>query len=154
MGSSYGNWAPDEVVHAGRENLDPGHVGRYDTKEDAQAGAELAMLLAAGLGPDSVVVDIGAGTGQFALACAPAVERVIAVDVSPVMLAALRTAVADQGLSNVDCVEAGFLTYEHGGDPVDLVYSRYALHHLPDFWKAIALSRLAAMLRPGGLLRL
>ena len=38
--------------------------------------------------------------------------------------------------------------------PADLVYSRYALHHLPDFWKAIALSRLAGMLRSGGVLRL
>jgi len=34
------------------------------------------------------------------------------------------------------------------------VYSRYALHHLPDFWKAIALVRVADMLRPGGVLRL
>lgn len=33
-------------------------------------------------------------------------------------------------------------------------YSRYALHHLPDFWKALALSRMRAILRPGGLLRL
>ena len=34
------------------------------------------------------------------------------------------------------------------------MYSRYALHHLPDFWKAVALTRMRAMLRPGGLLRL
>ena len=55
---------------------------------------------------------------------------------------------------NVEVVHAGFLTYEHAGPPADLVYSRYALHHLPDFWKAIALSRLAGMLRSGGVLRL
>lgn len=36
----------------------------------------------------------------------------------------------------------------------DVVYSRNALHHLPDFWKALALERIAALLRPGGLLRL
>ncbi len=34
------------------------------------------------------------------------------------------------------------------------VYSRYALHHLPDFWKGIAFARLHAMLRPGGVFRL
>ncbi len=154
VADAHADWVIEEVVHAGRENLDPDHVRRYDDKEDAQAEAELALLRATGLAADSVVVDIGAGTGQFALACAPAVRRVIAVDVSPVMLAALRTSIVERGLSNVVCVEAGFLTYEHHGDPVDLVYSRYALHHLPDFWKAIALQRLAAMLRPGGLLRL
>jgi SAM-dependent methyltransferase len=46
------------------------------------------------------------------------------------------------------------LTYEHAGAPVDFAYSRYALHHLPDFWKAIALVRMHDALRPGGVLRL
>jgi len=54
----------------------------------------------------------------------------------------------------VDVVLAGFLSYEHAGEPADLVYSRYALHHLPDAWKAVALVRMRRMLRPGGLLRL
>jgi len=40
------------------------------------------------------------------------------------------------------------------GEPADLLYSRFALHHLPDFWKAVALGRMADMLRPGGALRL
>jgi SAM-dependent methyltransferase len=34
------------------------------------------------------------------------------------------------------------------------VYSRYALHHIPDFWKAIALKRIRSILRPGGVFRL
>jgi len=54
--------------------------------------------------------------------------------------------------SNIDAVRSGLLTYE--GAPVDAVVSRNALHHLPDFWKAIALSRMAGMLRSGGALRL
>ncbi len=101
-----------------------------------------------------MVVDIGAGTGQFALAVAPLCERVVAVDVSPVMLDALRARVAAAGVANVEVVQAGFLSYEHRGAPADLVYSRYALHHLPDFWKAVALSRIRRALRPGGVLRL
>ena len=55
---------------------------------------------------------------------------------------------------NVEVAHARFLTYRHSGPPADLVYSRYALHHLPDFWKAIALVRAADMLRSGGVLRL
>jgi hypothetical protein len=34
------------------------------------------------------------------------------------------------------------------------VYTRNALHQLPDFWKALALERIAGMMRPGGVLRL
>ena len=147
-------WLLDEVAHAGRENLDAVHVARYDSIEDAAPEEEVAFLTALGLGPDSVVVDIGTGTGQFALAVAPVCRRVVAVDVSPVMLSALRAKIDRAGLGNVDVVEAGFLTYEHSGSPADVIYSRYALHHVPDFWKGVALARLHAALRPGGILRI
>lgn len=70
------------------------------------------------------------------------------------MRARLRRERDEAGLDNLEIVPAGFLTYEHAGDPVDLVYSRFALHHLPDFWKVRALHRVRAMLRPGGLFRL
>jgi SAM-dependent methyltransferase len=143
----------DERASIGRENLDAGHVARYDDKEDADAGAEVALLRAAGFGPGSAVVDLGAGTGQFALAAAAAGWDVTAVDPSPVMLARLRAAAAASATPPT-VVEGGFLTYEHAGPPADLVYSRYALHHLPDFWKAVALRRIHTMLRPGGTLRL
>jgi hypothetical protein len=33
----------DEIASAGRENLDVGHVARYDAKENANAGAELLL---------------------------------------------------------------------------------------------------------------
>src|SRR4029450_8403025 len=46
-------WLLDEVAVAGRENLDPAHVARYDAKEDAGAAAEVALLGGLGLGPDS-----------------------------------------------------------------------------------------------------
>ena len=70
------------------------------------------------------------------------------------MLARLVEKVDRRRASNVEAVCAGFLTYRHSGEPADVVYSRYALHHLPDFWKTIALCRIAGVLRPGGVLRL
>jgi len=149
------SWWLDESSYAGRENLDEQHARRYDDKEDAHAAEEVSVLQEAGvLGPTSTVVDMGAGTGQFALAAAAVCERVVAVDVSPVMLARLEQKIARDGVGNIEATRAGFLTYRHEGAPADVVYSRYALHHLPDFWKAIALSRVADMLRPGGVMRL
>jgi ubiquinone/menaquinone biosynthesis C-methylase UbiE len=139
---------------AGRENLDAAHVARYDTKEDASAASEVALLKDMGIAGDSLVVELGAGTGQFTVEVASACAGVITVDVSEPMLNQFRAKVARLGLNNVEIVQAGFLTYEHVGSPADLIYSRYALHHLPDFWKAVALSRLRRMLRTGGVLRL
>jgi SAM-dependent methyltransferase len=147
-------WFIDELTHAGRENLDATHVTSYDGKEDAHAEGEVALLRRWGLDDRSVLVDFGAGTGQFTVAAAGVCARVLAVDVSDVMLAALRAKVIALGLSNVEVVRAGFLSYQHEGAPVDFVYSRFALHHLPDFWKAVALSRLRSLLRAGGVLRL
>lgn len=148
------SWILDELAYAGQENRDPAHAARYDQKMDAEARTELSELLALGVGKESTVVDLGAGTGQFAMEAASEVKRVVAVDVSEVMLSRLRSKLKGSAITNVECVPAGFLTYEHRGQPADLVYSRFALHHLPDFWQAIAVDRIARMLRPGGIFRL
>jgi hypothetical protein len=70
------------------------------------------------------------------------------------MIDLLRAKVAASGLSNIEVVQAGFVSYEHDGGPVDFVYSRWALHHLPDFWKVMALQRMRSVMRAGGVLRL
>jgi ubiquinone/menaquinone biosynthesis C-methylase UbiE len=145
----------DELAHAGPEHLDPAFVAGFDRKQGYPDPAEdLAVLREHGIGQAATVVDLGTGTGRFALAAAPLVRRVVAVDVSPAMLAVLRQRVTEARLGNVECVRAGFLSYEHTGAPADAVYTRNALHQLPDFWKALALERIANLLRPGGVLRL
>lgn len=147
-------WFVDELTYAGRENLDAGHVARYDAKMDASAASEVALLKDSGLTRESLVVEFGAGTGQFSVEVAPACVQVIAVDVSPLMLDQLREKATALQLNNIAVVRAGFLTYEHVERPADFIYSRFALHHLPDFWKAMALDRLRRMIRLGGVVRL
>lgn len=147
-------WLLDEVAYAGRENRDPAHARSYDAKEDADAEREVALLKHWGLDHTTHVVDLGAGTGQFTMRVAAECERVVAVDVSNVMLDVLRARLTSSGHDNVEVTQAGFLTYEHTGRPADVVYSRYALHHLPDFWKVVALDRIRRFVAPGGILRL
>jgi SAM-dependent methyltransferase len=141
------DWRLDERASAGAEHLDPAYVSSYERKSPTDWSAEVAALLAAGVASSSTVVDFGAGTGSFARALSPHVARVVSVDISEAMVGAMRA----EGL---EAVRAGFLTYEHQGGSPDAVYTRNALHHLPDFWKVIALDRIARMLPPGGVFRL
>ncbi|GAA0959588.1 class I SAM-dependent methyltransferase [Virgisporangium aurantiacum] len=143
-------WMIDELAHAGPEHLDEAFVAGFDRKQGhPHAGPDIAEFEKHGPDASSVVVELGAGTGQFTLPAARAFGRVVAADVSPAMLAHLRAKVP----ASVTVVRAGFLSYAHEGPPADGVYTRHALHQLPDFFKAIALHRIAGMLRPGGVLR-
>lgn len=148
-------WTLDELAHAGPEHLDPAFVAGFDRKQGGyDAGPDLAALTGNGVGDDATVVDIGAGTGRFTLAAARRFRRVVAVEVSPAMRAVIGGRVAAAGLSNVECAAGGFLSYRREGTPAGAVFSRHALHQLPDFWKGLALDRINRMLRPGGVLRL
>ena len=149
------SWMIDELAHAGPEHLDPAFVAGYDRKQGYPDPAEdLAVFEAHGLDGTSEVLDFGAGSGQFSLAAARRFGHVTAVDVSPAMLAELRRKAAASGVPNLEAVRGGFLSYTPAGPPLDGVYTRNALHQIPDFWKGIALTRIAGMLRPGGVLRL
>jgi len=148
----------DELAHAGPEHLDEGFIAGFDRKQGyPDPEADIAAFEAHGLGHGSTVVDFGAGTGQFAVPAAARFGRVIAVDVSAAMLGALRAkaraTAGEEALSRLECVRGGFLSYRPAG-PVDGVYTRNALHQLPDFWKVTALRLIAGLLRPGGVLRL
>jgi SAM-dependent methyltransferase len=141
------SWRLDEIGHAGSEHLDAGFVAGYERKSPTDWSEDVAVLLALGVGTTSTLVDFGAGTGAFAHAISPHVARVVAVDVSEPMVEATRA-------RGIEAVHAGFLDYEHEGDAPDAVFTRNALHHLPDFWKAMALERVSRLLRPGGVLLL
>jgi ubiquinone/menaquinone biosynthesis C-methylase UbiE len=145
-------WYPDELAHAGPEHLDEAYVAGYNRKAGIEPSPQLERLRALGMTESTTFVDLGTGTGALALAAASVCRRVVAVDVSNAMLAEVRRQATDRDLRNLEIVPGGFLSYEHTGDPADFVHSRHALHQLPDFWKAIALKRIAAMLRRGGVL--
>jgi ubiquinone/menaquinone biosynthesis C-methylase UbiE len=145
-------WMLDEMAHAGPEHLDPEFVAGFDRKQGRPDPAEdLAVFEAYGA---QTVLDFGAGTGQFAMPAARRFAHVTAIEISTAMVAVLRERASAAGLTNLDCAQSGFLSYQHSGPPADGIYTRHALHQIPDFWKGIALQRMAGMLRPGGVLRI
>jgi ubiquinone/menaquinone biosynthesis C-methylase UbiE len=117
--------------------------------QDYQREAE-QIVAALGLDNSAAVLDMGCGTGAFAIHAAPHYRKVYAVDVAKAMLGCAQRKAKKAGLTNIEFRRGGFLTYEHADDPVDAIVSTVALHHLPDFWKLVGLYRLASMLKPNG----
>ena len=78
------------------------------------------------------VLDVAAGTGHLSRAIAPHVKRVVALDLTPEMLAQGEREAEQQGLTNVvfEQGEAEHLT--HGNEAFDLVVTRFSLHHFAD----------------------
>ena len=107
-----------------------------------------------GLGKDHTVIDMGCGTGEFTLKLAEHCKHVYAIDVSETMIDYAKNKISKNNISNVTFINDGFLTYDHKDEPVDCIVSQYALHHLPDFWKQIALKNLNTCLAKDGILYL
>lgn len=146
-------WQFDELKCVGVDYTSPEQVKAYDAmhrkfrnyREEAE---RIISLL--GLGSESSVIDMGCGTGAFALNVAESCGNVYAVDISEAMLRHCRCEADEKGLTNIRFCRGGFLTYEHDGDPVDAVVSVAVLHHLPDYWKGVGLRRIAKLLKTGG----
>lgn len=100
--------------------------------------------------PDDHVVDLGAGTGLLALALAPRVRELVAVDISRPMLDRLDDAASADGVHNVTPLVADLRRLPLEDECATLVVSNYAFHHLDGPGKELALAEARRVLQPGG----
>lgn len=109
-----------------------------------------AILEAAALERNLVVVDIGCGTGLVTLPAAERARCAIGIDASATMLERLRAHAAEQGIANVRLIHGDMRRLPLADASVDVVVSCYAFHHLSDDGKELAAAEAFRVLRPGG----
>jgi len=94
------------------------------------------------------VLDVATGGGHTALAFAPHVREVVALDLTPAMLEAAARFLGDQGVRNVSFRLGDAEALPFGECEFDVVTARYAPHHFPRPSRFLA--EAARVLRPGG----
>ncbi len=105
-----------------------------------------AAIGKAGLTRDSVVADVGTGTGFVIRGLAPLAGKVYGFDESPEMLEEARRALSRW--NNVELREARGDALPLPDASLDAVFANMFLHHAPDPARAIA--EMARVLRTGG----
>ncbi len=149
----YKNYYFNEFKSLGTDYNDPEEIRIYDERMGKLRNIKKEIddtIKIIDLKKGDLLLEIGCGTGEFCIEAAKRCSKIIALDVSKNMLEYAKNKASNKGITNISFVNAGFLSYEHEGKPVDLVVSSIALHHLPDFWKLMALKNINSMLKEKG----
>lgn len=150
--NSFPAWYFDESKMAGIDFADVTQVEAYDRNQTSSTPEkEQALVTRLGISREHSVIDVGAGTGNFAIQAALNGASVHAVDISSAMLAYAHSKAQKLGATNIEFHQAGFLSYKHQDKLADFIVTKNALHILPDFWKMTAFLNIAAMLKVKGI---
>lgn len=150
---TYSQWKYDEYQQVGKDYSLPEEVEVYDSSH-AQfrdiAAENAALVEKLDLTPAKSLLDLGAGTGEFALAAAEVCGFVLGIDVSPAMINAANEKLRLSNVANLEFHHAGYLDFNVTEESFDVATSSFSLHHLPDYWKGEALQRVNRSLKAGG----
>lgn len=147
-------WLYDETTQVGTDYSDISNVQAYDTQMEKFRDVKKEatdIIDDICLERKHSLLEIGTGTGNFAIEAAKRCDNVYAIDVSHAMITYAKQKAQNMEINNISFYQAGFLSYEHSGRPLDVIVSNVALHHLPDFWKMVALKRIYKFLKKNGI---
>src|ERR1700722_13124383 len=122
--------------------LDSAVASIYASGDDSDIRAHAALTML-GVQRGWRVADIGCGNGVLACEAAMLGAEGDAIDISPAMLALAEIQAKDRKVA-IRTQSAGLLSFAYQPSSYDLIVSEFTLHHLPDFWKAVGLSRILA----------
>ncbi|HET7093824.1 MAG TPA: class I SAM-dependent methyltransferase, partial [Thermomicrobiales bacterium] len=143
--------ADEEVTEEWRDAHLPSVVAEwhpYLVRQQAESAA--AVIAAADVAPGFTVLDVGCGSGIPTLALAEAVGpvgRVVAVDPSPIFIAAVKKNARELGLTNVEVVQASAVGLPFPPASFDAATCHMGAMFFPDL--RAGLTRIRQALRPG-----
>ena len=147
--------APNEIVEASNEVVEAPsevieHAKRFDelatsydeTRNDVYSACAKLVVEHARPRSTDVVLDLGTGTGEIALALSSDAGEVIGRDISQGMLERARDKAESIGIENVS-FDVGRFRDPRVEESVDVVVSNFAMHHLSDDEKRDAIEVIA-----------
>jgi len=151
------NWIYNEYKHCGVDYSDGKLAENYDRQHQSFRNYEkefndMIDFLSLKDTNKLSVIDMACGTGATIMFAKDKFKKVYGVDISSEMLRQAKNKLTNSEINNVELINAGFLSYEHKDEQVDLLITKAAFHHLPDFWKQIALLKMNGMIKKGGIL--
>jgi putative AdoMet-dependent methyltransferase len=146
-------WYYDEFTQVGTDFTDINKVEVYDTKmlkfRNYKQEAE-SILKTLNVNSNHIILEIGTGTGHFAIEASKKCKKIYAIDISKTMLDYAKLKAKAENRHNIEWLNCGFLTYDFPDIKFDCVVSNAALHHLPDFWKTVAINNIYKSLKDKG----
>ena len=147
------SWLYNEFTQVGKDYADQKEVDVYEKthsqfRDLQKEASDLIRLIR--LNKDDVLADFGCGTGVFAVEASKVCKKVYAVDVSENMLKSAKEKAERAGAKNIEFHHSGFLNFDIKDSTLDIVTSTFSFHHLPDFWKFLALERIYKMMKGSG----
>lgn len=149
------NWLYNEFKHCGVDYADAKQAESYDQQHQKfrdyeKEFTDILDFLSIKNTQDMTMIDLGCGTGAISICASKKFKKIYAVDVSEAMIKEATRKAQTENIKNIEFIISGFLNYEHSLEQADLVVTKAAFHHLPDFWKQIALLKMNKMLKTGG----
>ncbi len=109
-----------------------GGRNRFAARQDNPDRTDDPVLnsLYAAVGPQTTVLDIGGGTGRYAIPLASRAKHVTVVDPSDGSVERLQSIAAERGITNITAITSDWETADV--EAADIVLCSLVLHHVPD----------------------
>ena len=139
----------ERAYYALNQRVWPRFAPFYDLVTVPLRGLRHEVVRAAGIGPASRVLDVATGTGSQASAFAEVAREVVAIDLSPAMLAVARR---KRHRPNVKYVQGDASALPFADGEFDASCVSFALHEMPASIREAVLAEMVRVTAPGGTL--